>query len=196
MIKKIISIIFILAGGLAMVWWIQYSPILEKDIAMLEDLSNDIFNTSYLIKGETLTSIDGIIEKEIDARIESKIVINVIDSNTRGDLNDDGQEDTVVLLNYDGGGSRTFFYIAVALKIDTAYKGTNAILIGEHIDLPKIEIINKKIIVNYFEREKNEPITATPTIKVTREFFVENLELKETTSELSKNGRSLEDLLE
>ena len=50
-----------------------------------------------------------------------------------GDLNGDGVSDVALLITYDGGGSGTFYYAVAALKTDTGYQGTNAILLGDRI---------------------------------------------------------------
>ena len=96
-----------------------------------------------------------------------------------GDFNNDGRTDTAFLLTQDTGGSGTFYYLVVALKTSTGYQGTNGILLGDRIAPQTTGYLNGLIVVNYADRAPKEPLTAIPTVGVSRYFRVEGSVLAE-----------------
>jgi len=122
--------------------------------------------------------------------IESQLVklTNGISGTTRyfgneiiGDLNGDGVGDVAFLLTQNSGGSGTFYYVAVALKTVEGYQGTNAVFLGDRIAPQTTEIHNEEVIVNYADRKPDEPMTANPSVGVSKYFKVANSRLVEIT---------------
>jgi len=141
-----------------------------------------IKNTEYTIEGEVFKLIDGYSEKEVAPASATKIITQTFGEPFFGDLDDDGDEDALIFITHDPGGSGTFFYLAGAINQDGTYQGTNAILLGDRIQTGNIE--NKQGIakVNYFDREMNEPMTAIPTIERIRYFSLKENNLIENAS--------------
>ncbi len=100
---------------------------------------------------------------------------------SKGDLNGDGVEDVAFLLTEDNGGSGTFYYVVVALGTDTGYVGTNAIILGDRIAPQSTEIQNDEVIVNYADRLPTDPMTAQPSVGVSRYFRITDGKLIEDT---------------
>lgn len=98
---------------------------------------------------------------------------------TRADFNGDGFEDIAFLLTQDGGGSGTFSYVVVALATKSGYQGTNGILLGDRIAPQTTKFQNGEIIVNYADRKIDEPMTATPSVGVSRYFTISDNKLIE-----------------
>ncbi len=96
-----------------------------------------------------------------------------------GDLNGDGLPDKAFIVTEDGGGSGTFFYIEVSLHAKNGYENTNPIFLGDRIAPQGTEIKNGKITVNYADRKATDPMTAQPSVGVTRYFIVSGNKLKE-----------------
>lgn len=111
-------------------------------------------NISYNIEGQDIVLTNG-----VNTTTNTKI----FGANTHGDVNGDGQTDTAVILTQEMGGSGTFFYIAIALKTNTGYTGTNAVLIGDRIAPQTSQIQNGLIIVNYADRKIGEDFTVKPS---------------------------------
>ncbi len=86
----------------------------------------------------------------------------------RGDLNGDGDADTAFLVTQSPGGSGTFYYVVVAVKAPTGYIGTNAVLLGDRIAQQTMQIENSELVVNYADRALTDPMTAKPSIGVTK----------------------------
>lgn len=138
-------------------------------------------DASYEIEGQVVTLVGGLAEVEAAPGSASKITTRVFGNEATGDLNGDGKEDIAFLLTQDGGGSGTFFYVVVALKTDDGYAGTNAVFLGDRIAPQTTEIHGAELIVNYAERAPGEPMTAQPSVGVSKYLEVVDGELVETT---------------
>lgn len=122
---------------------------------------------SFSIGGEAITLIDGRYEKESTPGSASKTLTTYFGNEVKGDFNSDGKEDTAFLVMQTTGGSGTFFYLATTL-------GGEAVLLGDRIAPQTTEYRDGNIIVNYAERKTGEPMTARPSIGVSKYFEVKN----------------------
>ena len=136
-------------------------------------------NATYTIEGQALTLKNGNFESEIASDSASKIVTHYFGNEAFGDLNGDGQPDVAFLLTQNGGGSGTFYYVAVALAGPNGYAGLNAIFLGDRIAPQTTEIKDGQLIVNFATQKTDEPLTATPSVGVSKYFKVENNQLIE-----------------
>lgn len=96
-----------------------------------------------------------------------------------GDLNGDGRDDAAVLLIRQGGGSGLFVYVAGYVSGPNAYKGTNAVYVGDRISPKSVSIDNGVIVLQYLDRDSGEPLAAEPTLLVTKRFSMRGSELAE-----------------
>jgi hypothetical protein len=62
----------------------------------------------------------------------------------------------------------------VALRTETGYAGTNAILLGDRIAPRATTIEDGKLIVQFADRKPEEPLSAEPSVAVTKTLQVEN----------------------
>ena len=86
-----------------------------------------------------------------------------------GDLDADGIEDVAFIVTQNGGGSGTFYYVGAAFKnSDDSYTRTNLVLLGDRIAPQTTEIRDKTIIVNYADRKEGEPMTARPSVGISK----------------------------
>ena len=97
-----------------------------------------------------------------------------------GDLNGDGKEDVAFLFTQETGGSGTFFYVVAALQIKTGYEGTNAVLLGDRIAPQSTSILEGEILVNFADRQKDEPFTTQPSVGISKYFKINDSILIET----------------
>lgn len=125
----------------------------------------DYRNATYSIQGSLLTLVDGeATEMRGEGSSQSNTVTRIFGNETRGDLNDDGKADSAFILTQSSGGSGTFYYVAVAMQnAGGKYEGMNAILLGDRIAPQTTEIRNGILIVNYADRNLNEPMTTAPS---------------------------------
>jgi len=133
---------------------------------------------SYNIEGESFLLKDGYLEELVLPSSTSKIITRYFGNEAVGDLNGDEKEDVAFLLTQETAGSGVFYYAVVALKTNTGYKGTNAIFLGDRIAPQTTEIRDDILIVNYADRNINEPMTTSPSVGVSAYLKInkENLE--------------------
>ncbi len=138
-------------------------------------------DVSYTVQGRSIQLVDGQSIIEDTEGYDKKIKTNYFGNEAEGDLDGDGISDIAFLLTQQTGGTGTFYFIVAALKTDNGYIGTNAFLLGDRIAPQTTQIKNKELIVNYADRDVNEPMTARPSINKSRYFKILDTKLIEIT---------------
>lgn len=111
---------------------------------------------------------------------EPPVETNLTDKIAYGDVNADGKNDAVALIVQSGGGSGEFIYVAAYVSGNVAYKGSNAIFIGDRVSPQSIDINQDgSIRVTYLDRGPNEPMSAEPTILTTKYYVYKSGNLEE-----------------
>ena len=123
---------------------------------------------TYVIEDTPVTLINGYAEVSVVSGSASKVVIKYFGNKAIGDVNGDGLPDTAFILTGQSGGSGTFYYVVVAVKNSKGYIGTNAVFLGDRIAPQTTEIKNGTIVVNYAVRKTGQPMTAAPTVGVSK----------------------------
>jgi hypothetical protein len=162
----ILIIIIILIGGYFVL------PTKNNNYAKKEtqkSILNDYINITYLIDGQKVKLENGIASVESAPGSASKTVTRYFGNELKTDLNNDGKEDIVFLLTQEKGGSGIFFYVVAAIKNDSGYVGSDGYFLGDRIAPQTTNISpNPKhknvIVVNYADRNKNEPMTNAPSV--------------------------------
>lgn len=101
------------------------------------------------------------------------------DHRAYGDLNNDGRNDTAAVIVRQSGASGIFIYVAAFVSGPTAYKGTNALFVGDRVNPQNISISDGVITLGYLDRDPDEPFAAEPTISTERHFVFRSGELVE-----------------
>lgn len=144
--------------------------------------SADYKNITYSVNGANVTLVNGYAESEIAPGSASKLATRYFGNEAIGDLTGNGTADVAFIITQDGGGSGVFYYVVAALATPDGYEGTNAILLGDRIAPQATGIRNGEVIVNYAERKPDEPMTAQPSIGVSKYLRIENGVLVEVAS--------------
>jgi hypothetical protein len=139
-------------------------------------------NASYSVESKTVPLIAGEASLEIVPGSASKAITQIFGAPTTGDLNGDGKIDAAVMLTQNSGGSGTFYYVAAAINTGKATQGTNAILLGDRIAPQTLEVRGGQIIANYADRKPGEPMSARPSVGVSKYFMVQNGVLVQSAS--------------
>ncbi len=134
-------------------------------------------NATYLIEGQSVTLVDGAAETESAPGSASTQVTRYFGNAVESDLNADGLADKAFLLQVETGGSGTFYYAAAALTTIDGCAGTNAVFLGDRI-APQSTTADPSnpswFTVNYADRNPGEPMSAPPSLGVSRTFRFEN----------------------
>src|SRR3989338_2422318 len=142
-------------------------------------ISADYKNGTYIIEGQPITLLGGISELPAAHGSASKIMTRYFGNDAMGDLNGDTTPDVAFILTQDSGGSGTFYYVVAALKTSDGYQGTNAVLLGDRVAPQTTEIKSGELIVNYADRKASEPLTAAPSVGVSKYLQVQGTMLTE-----------------
>lgn len=189
--KKTLIVIFfalglIIVGALAYnIWPINtaYAPTQNiNDSNTNTDVSksdSSPANTSYIIDNKKIELVNGQASQPATDNSASQVVTKIFETSTEVDLDMDSRKDSAVILTQDSGGSGIFYYVAVALNTEDGYVGTNAILLGDRISPQNINFKENIIIVNYADRNSDEPMTAPATIAKSKYLAIENGQLIE-----------------
>jgi hypothetical protein len=139
-------------------------------------------DATYTIGEDTITLTDGRYEAAAAPGSASKRVVTLLPEKTAtGDLNGDGITDTAVILVDQPGGSGSFYYLA-ALPGPATDKPVSlpAVLLGDRIIVDTVTIACQKVTVDYLDRKLSEPMSAPPSVKVTKAFTIKDGELRQT----------------
>jgi heat shock protein HslJ len=120
-------------------------------------------NISYSIDGQEYLLKNGVAEVSIP-NSSTKDTVRIFGEPVLGDVDGDGDNDALVLLTKNSGGSGTFFYAVYAILVDGKYSSTNAIFLGDRIAPQNASIQNGQGVVNYAVRKDTDPFTTAPNI--------------------------------
>jgi hypothetical protein len=120
-------------------------------------------NATYLIESKEIPLVNGQFETRPVPGSATKEETRVFGEAEFGDLDGDGSRDAAVVLARDPGGSGMFYYVAAALNENGAYRGTNAVLLGDRVAPQTVRIRNGVIVVNYAGRRPEESMTTPPS---------------------------------
>ena len=147
----------------------------------LSQTASGPLDATYLIAGQKVKLTNGAIEKDIpfNATSSMKITVKAFNEPTYMDLNGDGVKDAIFFLYEQLGGTGTFFYVVAAVNEGGTYKGLNAIYLGDRIAPQTINASNGKAAINYATVKDSDPMTAKPSVGVTKYVKIQGGQLVE-----------------
>jgi len=141
--------------------------------------ASDPRNATYTLDGRKIPLHDGRSVEQAPPGSAAKAVTAQFGEPAFGDLDGDGDEDAVLLLVHDPGGSGTFYYIAASINENGRYHGTEAVLLGDRISPRRIAIENGVVVVEYADRRPDEPMAASPSVRKSKHLTLRNGRLVE-----------------
>jgi hypothetical protein len=138
-----------------------------------EQATADPLNATYTIEGMEIPLLNGRHEVWAAPNSATKIRTWVFGEPVLGDLNDDGVDEAVLLLVHAPGGSGMFYYVAAALNVNGAYRGTNGVLLGDRIAPQNVAIRNGVVIASYADRRPDESMTTPPSVGISKYLTLE-----------------------
>lgn len=126
--------------------------------------ARDYKNATYVFDGKAITLRNGEAEEPSAPGSASVVSTKYFGNEAKGDLNADGIPDIAFIVTQTSGGSGTFYYVVGAVQDSSGgYQGTDAVLLGDRVAPQTTEIRDGKLIVNYADRKRDEPMTAQPS---------------------------------
>jgi len=147
---------------------------IDNSATSTKNVNFDPLNFTYTLEDEKVTLVDGISKTDIVPGSVEKLETTVFEKPAVGDLNGDKKNDSALLLVQDSGGTGLFYYLVAVVSDAGVVKNTNSIFIGDRIDPVSILIEDGKVKLSYIDRNVDEPMTAEPTVKITKYLEVKN----------------------
>lgn len=181
----VLALLFVSAG--AYVWLvasISQEPLATVDL--LPPLPQSPRDATYNIDGDEITLLDGHFERVSAPGSATRDTYTIWGEEVRGDANVDGTEDALLWLTYNGGGSGTFYYLAVATWDMVGFRGSNTIPLGDRITPVSLNIWYDTVRVTYRTHAEGQSLAESPTTEVTRFFMVQGAQIIELGSFMSE----------
>ncbi len=125
----------------------------------------DPLNAAYTIEGQSVPLVNGRFSAAAAPGSAIWITAAVFGRPLHVDLDHDGDEDAVVVIVYESGGSGTFYYIAAAINQNGRYRGTDGYLLGDRIIVQTVEFQNGVLLARYLDRRPGEAMSAPPSVR-------------------------------
>lgn len=137
--------------------------------------SIDYKNAIYRVDGKDVTLLDGLHSQPAADDSAEQDVTRVIEppEHVAGKLG--GRSAVAVFLSSQGGGSGTFYYVALAFNDG---RGTT-FKVGDRIQPIGIAINGDDLVVSYLDRKPDEPMAVPPTVPRERHFAYMNEQILE-----------------
>jgi len=135
-------------------------------------------SASYRIGGRVVALQDGKHEERAAPGSAARNTTIVWGTPVLADLDGDGDQDAVVIIESQPGGSGTFYYIAAAAFDAGRYVGSAAVLLGDRIAPQGVTVRNGVVTVDFSERRAGEPMSTPPSVGVSRRFVYRDGELR------------------
>lgn len=151
----------------------------QADSTQSETTSQDYKNLTYTIDGRQVTLVDGVstVHDAPAPGLESTLTVQYFGFDAEGDINEDGVSDISFLITQEGVGDEVLHYLVSAIRTDSGYVGTNAVLIGDRIIVESVTVTNGIVVVEYVDRGPDEPMTVPPSRNRSQAFAVMGTEL-------------------
>lgn len=127
----------------------------------------------YLVEGPSAGRAqlkDGVFEEPAAPGSAAKIRVELGTARAFGDLNGDLVADAAVILIVSSGGSGSFTHLAAVINENDRPRPSPAILLGDRIIVKSVAIKPGTVTVILLTRKPDEPMSAAPTVEVTRVF--------------------------
>ncbi len=128
------------------------APIAEEEVVAI----TDPLNARITIEGREFALVDG-------RYGDTTETVTVFGEPVLRDVDGDYDDDAVMLVVHEPGGSGSFYYVVAALKDGEEYVGTNAVLLGDRIAPQNVVVRNRVIMANFADRRAEDPMTAQPS---------------------------------
>jgi len=150
----------------------------------------ELANATYQgIYGEPVTLTDGTYQGEpfVEGGASRPTVTLIPEPVAYGDLDGDGQDDAVVLLAENSGGSGTFVYLAAMVNQNGQPVNVATTLLGDRVQANSITILNNQMVVDMVQAGPDDPMCC-PSQQVIKTYSLQGDQLVEVSSQEVTGG--------
>jgi heat shock protein HslJ len=165
-----------------------------RDALSAEALRNATYQSEEFSGAETATLTEGLyIGEPFEAGAASHPRLTLMPLVVFGDVTGDGVEDAVTVITYNGGGSGTFYYLALVVDQDgTPTNIATSSSIGDRIGLKGLGIDNGQIVVNLITQGSGDAaccstLEAVATFQLQDDQFVQSWQVAVLSADTLKN---------
>lgn len=162
--KKFIPVFILLITLVAAFYFYVRSGQESKSVESADGAVTNVLNLAFVIDNEEYKLENGLAAKVATPESSFAMTLRVFGEPVYGDLDKDGDEDAAVWLQFEPGGSGTFYYGALAMKDGAGYKTTDVLFLGDRIAPQTLNIMDGRAVYNFAERRADEPYSAEPSI--------------------------------
>ncbi|MGB0389401.1 MAG: hypothetical protein ACPGWR_31645, partial [Ardenticatenaceae bacterium] len=141
----------------------------------VDALANAEYQSEWPAEGKAKLT-DGVYEEQYDEESASVLLITLSEMKAFGDLNADGLEDAAAVLMTDGGGSGTFYDLAVVVDQDGEAQHVATQFLGDRVQLQTVSIEKGEIVVEMITHGADDPLCC-PTQQVTQRYQLQGEQL-------------------
>jgi hypothetical protein len=131
-------------------------------------------SASYRIDGRVVALRDGKHDELAAPASASHRTTEIWGAPVAADLDGDGDQDAIVIIATEQGGSGTFYFVAVAELDGDAYTGSAGVLLGDRIATQRVTFADGVVTVDYAERRPGEPMSTPPSVTASKRFVYRN----------------------
>jgi hypothetical protein len=147
---------------------------LEDPEAQRTHVATSPQSASYRIDGRVVRLRDGKHDELAAPASASHRTTEIWGAPVEADLDGDGDQDAIVIIATEQGGSGTFYFVAVAELDGGGYTGSTGVLLGDRIVPQRVTFADGVLTVDYAERRRGEPMSTPPSIAASKRFVYRN----------------------
>ena len=104
----------------------------------------------------------------------AKTVVKLGTQTAFGDLDGNGSEDAVAILQTSSGGSGDSTYVAAVLNDAGVAKPVASIFLGDRIVVKSLSIAGGKITASWLDRKPGDPMSSAPSVETSKQFVLQD----------------------
>ena len=159
----------------------QVEPYSQTESFTREELANMSYLSEWSESG-VVQLVNGEYRAPVAEGSATELVVMLTNYAAFGDLDGDGQEEALVVLVTNHGGSGTFFDLAVVRKQGESLTNLATTLLGDRVQIKSIRIENSEAMVDMLTHGPDDGMCC-PTQYTANAYALKNGELIQTNSE-------------
>jgi hypothetical protein len=160
-----------------------------------EPAAIDPLNSVVTIEGTAIALTGGRSALPMAPGSAAVLRTQVLGTAATGDLDGDGDEDAVLWLVQETGGSGTFHFLAATMREPEEFVGTTAVFLGDRLRRTGLLIDKRVVVASLLTRHDREPMASAPSVPERRFFTTTESGLREAGSTTDPTAMLLHGML-